>query len=642
MKKLLSKIFFASDCAKGATFALTLFTLGNCVCISLFHFVMLWMGEPSMSRLLWAGATPTALRLSAGGVLMITIYSFALAVISLVGLVKVLRRKRRFKALWHLVPAGVCLALGTVVFLRVFPPVYLIAEIGEKISNPSLFPYRLVSGGIPGLPPEYWAAIFFLSLLVILAGGLFLAATFAAAEGKKFRSAFGRATLSVWGIFAVWYISTLGLAYRESRACSAVRQAVEKRFGHPLTAAGLEELYRENGKIDTDFWPRHEKLRAALPKVKIEEKDEDGEARTRELVFADIALPDRPSEATLAWYTKYCRTNRAAIEKYENCFDSVPPLPERRFVRGEIVEIALGELPLNRNFVRSFERSRLICHLAAKDADAAWACYRRMGNVGAYLQKETFLIGSLVWLHVEHKRLDCVEKLLESRLLADAKLDELDADLAALERDIPRNHRQAMYTEAVFGQDFIASLEDGRFKDYGNPKNHPGAFAPYRWIFPQLWYYGAKDKKTMLQIYLLPDFTHFKMDSVNQGLLLTNLMLPVLEHVGDRFYALTARVRGMRALIRAEKYRRKHGDFPKTLPDLPEAPFTGKPLVYEIGKAKITETVWKTPDRPAENENTVKTTVDAVSVRSPATLTRSLIRESKDHYEDATRALIRY
>ena len=94
-----------------------------------------------------------------------------------------------------------------------------------------------VSGGIRGLPPEYWAAVFFLSLLLILAGGLFLTATFAAAEGKKFRSAFGAATYSVWGVFALWYISTLGFAYRESRACSAVRQAVEKRFGRPLTAA---------------------------------------------------------------------------------------------------------------------------------------------------------------------------------------------------------------------------------------------------------------------------------------------------------------------------------------------------------------------------------------------------------------------
>lgn len=639
MKKLLSKVFFVSDCARGAAFALTLLTLGNCVLLSLFHLLLLCSSEISIKLLLWGCDPGPLLRLSALGVLLITVYSFALAVVSLVGFIKILRRERRFKALWHLVPAGVFLALGAVGFVRLFPPLYVLTELGEKVSNPSNLPARLLSGGIPGLPPEYRAAAFFLSLLLILAGGLFLTAAFTTAAGKRFRSAFGAATLTVWGIFAVWYLAALGLALRESREVVVVRQAVEKRFGRPLTAAGLEKLYRESGKVDAEFWPRWEKLGDALPKVKIDHEYSDGSTWSQEHDFWSLTLPDRPTKETFAWYENYCRTNRVALDAFERCFDREPPLPEMRFVRGNLVEVALPTLSLVHYFVRSFESSRLIRHLAVGDVDAAWACYLRMGNAGAYLRKQPCLLGSMVWLRVGQLRLDCMEKLLESRLLADAKLDELDADLAALERDIPPNHQQAMYTEAVFGQDSIAGLEDGLIEERGYQINPSGGFAPYRWIFPQWWYHAAKDKKNTLRVYLLPDLMHFRMDFVDKGLLLSSMMLPVLEHSGKRFYALTARVRGMRALIRAEKYRRKHGAFPKTLPNLPEDPFTGKPLIYEVGKTEIIEHVWK---KTVEMGRGMMRTVNVVQVRSDTETTIRLKMRNPETADDLTRAMIRY
>jgi len=632
MKKLLSKVFFVSDCAKGMLFALTLATVGNYLWGSLFHLLLLWAGEPR-PVLLWTFAV---------GALAITLYSLSLGVVSLIGLVKVLRRERRFKALWYFVPAGVCLALGAVGVVRVFPPLYLFEKLGaDTITKSDACHFDLcLSDGIPGLPPGGWAAVFFVSLLLILASGLFLTATFTAAEGKKFRSAFGAAMLSVWGVFAVWYLFTLGLALHESRECAAVRQAVEKRFGRSLTAAELEKMYRGSGKVDAEFWTRHEKLYNALPTVKLDKRDD--EEKASEYAIWDLPLPDRPSKATLAWYENYCRTNRAVFDAYERCFDREPPLPEKSFRRGNLMAEVLPTLTPCRIFVRDIERSRLVYFLAVKDADAAWKCYRRIGNCCAYLQKEPFLICSLVWLAVEQQRLDCVEKMLESRQLADAKLDELDADLAALERDIPRNHQQAMYTDAVLGQDCVVGLEEGLLDlsvSGHEPPNLPGAFAPYRWIFPDWWYHAALDKKTMLQTYLLPDFTHFDPAPVNPGLIMCNMMLPSFETAGARFYALTARVRGMRVLIRAEKYRRKHGEFPKTLPDLPEDPFTGKPLVYTVGKMEIIEHVWK---KTVEMGRGMMRIADVVQVHSDTETTILLKVRRPETAEDLTRAMIRY
>ena len=47
---------------------------------------------------------------------------------------------------------------------------------------------------------------------------------------------------------------------------------------------------------------------------------------------------------------------------------------------------------------------------------------------------------------------------------------------------------------------------------------------------------------------------------------------------------LTARLRAVRGLIQAELYRRKHGDWPESLPDLPLDPYSGKPLLYRKGE----------------------------------------------------------
>ena len=106
MKKTLSKVFFFSDYARGAAFAFTLLTAGNWLWFSFFHLLALCLGK--YGRLLLPLFICTVV-----GALLIMLYSFALAVISLVGVVKVLRRERRFKALWYLVPAG-GLALGAV------------------------------------------------------------------------------------------------------------------------------------------------------------------------------------------------------------------------------------------------------------------------------------------------------------------------------------------------------------------------------------------------------------------------------------------------------------------------------------------------------------------------------------------------
>ena len=618
MKKLLSKVFFVSDCAQGAAFAMTLFVVGNVLWFSLFHLLTLGIGKITL---------PLAVTWCVG-TLLISCHGLALAIVAMVGLVKDLRRERRSRALWYLLPAGLCLAAGIVGAVRTFPPVAIFDMGFER-----RYPWSWLSVGFPGLPPQCSAAVFGFSLLLIFAGGLLLTEMFAAAEGKKLRSTFGPALLTLWGAFILWYFGTLGAALYASRGTAKVQQAVERRFGRPLTAEGLAALYRENGKPDAAFWARQEKLRDALPKVKVEADLFPEEHPT---AFHALQLPDRPAPETLAWHDRYCRENRAAIEAWERCFDREPPPPEKRFARGGLVAVLLPELSVCRDLAR-MERGRLIRGLAAGDVETAWTCYWRMNNVTAFLRKAPWLQSSLTWMRLEHERLDWVEKMLASRLLSDARLEELDADFAALERAIPRNHRQALYSEAVFSQDILVMFADEPIEI--DRARFFAPFAPYRWIFPQFWLHAALDRRNMLRSYLQPDLAHGQ-GSVPQKpvFLLSSMLLPALENIGYRFYALTARVRGMRALIRAEKYRRQHGEFPKTMTDLPEDPFTGRPLIYEIGPTEIVEIVWKKTVDFAAWE---KRTVDAVQVHSdPAALPEN-IRRYPGKGTDLTRAVLR-
>ena len=304
MKKLFAALFFTDDPIRGAVFALTLLTLGNFLWLSLFFVAMLATGR--ISLLLCVKC--------ADGVFLFGLYALTLGILGLARLSQVLRERRTRRPLWWLVPAGVCLAAGGVGIVQASPPVYGLILFLNRSNDASWGEW--LNHHFSVLSSTGWAVLFVFSLALLLTAGLMLAAMFAAAEKRPFRSVFGKATLTLWGLLAVWYAVTLGMALHESREAAAAREAVERRFDRPFTAAGLVAKYRESGTIDADFWEHEEACHNALPKIPVDEE--------RSEFYAGIRLPDRPAAETLAWYGRLCRENLAAIEAWEACFDRVP------------------------------------------------------------------------------------------------------------------------------------------------------------------------------------------------------------------------------------------------------------------------------------------------------------------------------
>lgn len=606
MKKLLVRILFWNAPAEGALFALTFAVIGSILWLGLLHVLVLLDivsfailpgrdGEISTVWLVWGV-----------GQLLIWLYSLFVFVRACRLLGKAMRQTGDFRPMWWSLPVLLCGVAGGI-------GVYC---TGGAIRHTwkTVFCWNSISGNgnvhIPifrrfqdffGFSNNGWIWIFCGALLLLLVAYLLTAKLFAAGGKIPLRRTFGRATQFLWGIFAAGYIVSLGCALYASSRSAGAEAALARRFQRPLTAGGLERMYRENGPIDGAFWKKnlaaHDKVSGTLTVG----------AQTHP--YWGLVLPDRLTPEILAAFEQYCKVNAETLTAWESGFDAVPPLPERTFESGNLEAIIFTQLSSIRNLAR-LENSRLLAALRKNNLPEALKAYTRLTNSCAYLKREPCLIGSLIWLAIENIRLRCAEELLESQLLSDSQLTELDKGLAELELTIPANHQQAIYSEAVFGLDVLYGLETGK------SSMAAAALGGFRWFFPLFWVHTALDKEHLIRTFSSDDFTKIDAPSaVLKPYLLSMMLLPALHNAGNRFYALTARVRAARTLIRAEAYRRRHGKFPAELDDLPTDPFTGKPMSYRVGQTNAFETFWRKTDKGFTSDSRIRA-VNAVQVWS--------------------------
>ena len=565
---MLCKLFFWDAPAQGAFFALTFFFVCSVLWFTLYQ--MVWLSDCGLVQLnIMSERFDCEIRVWKVGQLLIALYSAAVFLPALLHVVQHSFAKQIYSPLYCVFPAmleGLC-----ALYFCIVPFFHL-----QKVFSTywwSDMPCGTPPGWLPmfsSLPPQWWGVAYFAAVLVMAASGYLVIASFAHATAVSLRQAFCTGGIALWMLFGVAYLVLLGLALKQSRCCAATRSRVEAHFGHPLTAGGLQDYYAKQGETDDDFWKRQRQYQEKLP---------------RQLSLGnhhvwkewDGRLPDNLTPEILSAFENYCKSNEGTFHAIEKGFDSVPPLPQYNFTPGSLETQVPGQLNPCWEFMR-WEMSRLNVFLKKHDKQNTLLAYQRIVNCAMHLQREPFLFGSLVWVAAEHIRLDAMERLLESRLLSDDELQNLAVDLTALETRIPVVQRQAMYTEATFGLDTIC-----RGMEAGKAPEAAIAFEQLRFFYPQLWLQAALDKENILQMYLAEDFSSMKPSSRRSAYIFSLALIPVLQPTGNKFKSLTARTRAMQALLRAEAYRREHGDFPETMPDLPTDPYSGKPLLYKYG-----------------------------------------------------------
>ena len=504
-----------------------------------------------------------------------------------------------------------CLGFGAFLVWDAFP-------VFDVVMDP--FRYSKLSGGpetpvIPlvqqlGISGYGWTAWFALVCL-LFAGWYFLTAKlFAQMGNRRFRAMFGPPVLALWGVKILIYLTFSGMVIYEKGQLSHSLAEQEWRFGRPMTAKALGELYFGEDQPDAELWKQAQRLR--------EDYWEAENAYGTSLYYAVLLYPDAElPDAELRRFRGYLETSNSTATRWEQLFSGVIPPPPSEFKKRMLYAIDCSYLSDIRHF-NYMEPWRIRFTLADGRIEDALTAYRRMEQINRSLLRGIFFDGGMVWMECENLRLNGLKMLLESERLTDGQLREISTGLARIEPEFPRFQERIQYGNAVEEIDLCDAMVSGVMSPRFHEGLKPVPVRTLRYYFPQFWWLCLREKAIIARDLYLADFSHRPAKDCNQSIL-GNVVQSGLNSVGKRFDELAARVRGMRALIAAELWKREHGNYPDTLPGLPEDPFTGKPLLYRKGESRIAverfsyHTEAKYWDRLTEER-----TLPAIQVWSPA------------------------
>ena len=427
------------------------------------------------------------------------------------------------------------------------------------------------AAGFLRLSGSGWAWLLLAGLLLLLAGYGFTAGIWAEAEGVKLRRMFGKKVIMLWEMALLCYVFSLLLALWASHGGERDKVALERRFGHPLTSAGLRERYCRSGSPDPEFWS---KLEVSQEKV------------ARQIAGPLEVFHNRSprwfqlhSEELKQLREGFCSSEKP-LKELDRAFGGVLPRVERRLSKEEAEQFENSSGAVRSYISWSLWRLRLA--LAEQDGESALAVYRRMENCNTV--GIVNWISGVRWISGEEKRLDALELLLESGLCPSGWLRQESEKSAASEKKIDEMEEEAFYADVVF---ILNALETEATRETVKAGSLSYRLAPpgkLRFLFPQLWWYCAADRRTLLQAYNvlgLRDVPEKKLE--RKPYVICSSVLPGTNGYGNRFLMLKARFRAMRALIAAELSRRENGVCPEKLEPMPIDPFSGKPLLYRAG-----------------------------------------------------------
>ena len=622
MKLLLKKIFFADSPACGAFYALTQFLLAGYLAGSFLVFV--WGNgwaeplPPARSERLWsslswygAGAVlllcllyylfltigfyltllPARWRrsrwiylfcgcallawgiswgyLSCVWIVLVTAFFFA-------GLLPCLFSGRR----WALTLGG-ALAWCVGVLMLLEPIVHCCANLGKELCLPCSF---IKAAGLPAerfrlpdLSGNGWVLRVAIALFLLILWYYLTAEFFARLGRRKISSLFGTGVLAWWGSGAAVFLFFYILVHQAGGEVSSRIAGLEQRFGRPVTAEALGELYFNGRRPDAAYWERWKENAEMFSSVL--------EQGTYSAFLRNPAPVKISGEGMAEWREKF-EQHAATLAEWEAlCADSIPPKP-REFRRGHLIDIQLAELASFRLFNR-LELWRIYFSLADGRIDAALSACRRMEQVKRYLQGDPILISALVWAACEDLRLAGIEMMLESGLLSERDLRQFAGEMEEAENLIPQVQEQVLYGEAVWALDCCEFLSDVfPAVSAGYEENFHFSPRAVRFFLPQLWWYWRREKAEMARTYDIPDLSQYSPVEERRGpCMLSRMLSPSFNSIERCLSRLLARYRGIRGLIMAELYRREHGHWPESLPGLPLDPFSGNPLLYRQGES---------------------------------------------------------
>jgi NADH:ubiquinone oxidoreductase subunit 6 (subunit J) len=403
----------------------------------------------------------------------------------------------------------------------------------------------------------------------------------ASANNKRLRDVWGIGCNVLLIVLAISYLSVVAAALFQQKKCKTALNALENNFQRKISAGALKEIYYRNRKADENF---HIALKKAWNEF-------DREEQLWNQIISESAQLDKLPEQ---YRNKFFSAEADKIGKF---FDAPLPARERNYSSGTLMSMMLPDLQIMRQTARLFAwQIRIACE--NKDYPKAILAWKRSAAIREYLKHDTSLIAILVMIAVDNIRLDSLEQLLASNMLRDDDLQDIQSFLCHSVKRMPEIKRDVLYFEAVLGSDAVYGLANGSM--IGDTEN-AGAegIKHYRFLAPGIWYLANRNYYNLLSRYNVESI-----DKVDKKIeyspenLLAAMIMPQFKTSADRLMEMEMRYQAFNALIEAEKIKRKTGKYPEKLPLNITDYFSGKPLLYKIGKHQKRERFLKKEKHP--------------------------------------------
>ena len=601
MKPLLRKIFFWDEPAQGAFFALTLLiVLQRCFWLILFGVVLpVFVRDTSIGTTLCG----IVLFLTAVAVVysLVCLFHFCpKKAFSKVSAVIVFVCAMLILAVWAVFPEHLKTVTTVFLFLSIFwglvysfhPVVkahdWLLAVVPllagaalhfniKAASTQSLLqPYdlsvspkfdffHLVGYGHLWLPA--------ICCIVLLAAGYLLGGRVIAKAGSlPFRKLFGKGVATLWIVFAVMYLASIVMALQAMHSYRNAKRELDSFWGVTINNKSLDELYRKSGRIDQSFWDELIGLKMEVfPELN---KQYDG-------LDAIVGFPNAvlPPEINEQWKAAFAGSPE--VKRFEEMLGEPPPLPEREL--GFNYDEAYSDIISKCMTMARLELWNVRLALEANDILSAQKALQRMDNIASSFLNDYGFVSGLVWGAIESTRANALSQIIASGLSNEKWLRGQAELMFEKERHIPQIHKQMIMGHASCMIETIDNMESSM----------RGLFLFCPDSFTMLGWEGA----ALARCHMINDFSDFPQKPNG---IFAIMLVNGLRNTGTHFMPkMLATFRISSGMVMAELARRKDGRWPDAMDDLPEDPFSHKPLKYTVGKVEISEARFQPNENPS-------------------------------------------
>ena len=413
-------------------------------------------------------------------------------------------------------------------------------------------------------------------ILMLTAAYLMLGRIVAKEGGVTFRSLFGRGVVTLWIVFAITYLASICMAFCAMHDYRKAQKELADYWGFSVNNKTLLELYEKSGTIDQSFWNEANSLQVIFPEFYKKYDGIDIIVGTTNAVL--------PPDIHAEWKAAF--NGSAELRRREEMFDAPPPLAERR-VNFDFDNFHFDMFAACRATAR-LELWRVKFTLDDNDIASAKKALRRFDNISSPLVADYNEVSGMVWMAIEPMRATALCNILSSGLADEEWLREQSAILLEKERIIPDVHKRMILGHAAC---MIYTLDS--FIEHSSYATL--LFSPESWVLL------VREGAALARCHRISDFSDFP---EHPNGIFARMLSSGLRHIGTKsFKKHLATLRVSRGLVDAELSRLKTGAYLAAMDNLPEDPFSGKPLLYLVGDCEITEEHFQLSDNNEGEDN---------------------------------------